>query len=302
MKILLASSSLVAEPSLKALQKSRHEVLGCLTGLDAARGRGRQVSENNFASLAKTIGLPVFKPANSLELHQLLRDLNPDVVITISYGSLIKKAELEIPRFGWLNVHFSLLPRWRGASPVQRAIAAGDSLSGVTVFKLDTGLDTGPIFTSVERSLIGDETSSSLLSDLAALAPGPLLDALSLIEVGQLPIPQSEEGVCIAPKIRKEDGRINWTSSNIEIERSIRAFDPWPTAWSVLSGQRVSIYSAKFSTLEIDPGVCRINSGFFVGCGIGSLELVEVKPEGKRRMTALEWARGLRQTEDMKFE
>lgn len=302
MKILLASSSLVAEPSLKALQKSRHEVLGCLTGLDAARGRGQEVSENNFASLAKTIGLPVFKPANSLELHQLLRDLNPDVVVTISYGSLIKKAELEIPRFGWLNVHFSLLPRWRGASPVQRAIAAGDSLSGVTVFKLDTGLDTGPIFTSVERSLIGDETSSSLLSDLAALAPGALLDALSLIEVGQLPIPQSEEGVCIAPKIRKEDGRINWTSSNIEIERSIRAFDPWPTAWSILSGQRVSIYSAKLSTLEIDPGVCRINSGFFVGCGIGSLELVEVKPEGKRRMTALEWARGLRQTEDMKFE
>ena len=302
MKILLASSSLVAEPSLHVLRNSHHEILGCLTGLDAARGRGQEVSENDFASLAKTIGLPVFKPANSRELHQILSDLDPDVVVTISYGSLIKKAELEIPRFGWLNVHFSLLPKWRGASPVQRAIAAGDSLTGVTVFKLDRGLDTGPIFTSVKRPLIGDETTASLLSDLAALAPAALLDALSLIEVGQLPIPQSEEGVSLAPKITKEDGRINWKSSNIEVERAVRAFNPWPTAWTILSGQRVSIYSAKLSTLEIDPGVCRINSGFFVGCGTGSLELIEVKPEGKRRMTALEWARGLRQPTDMKFE
>jgi methionyl-tRNA formyltransferase len=301
-KILLASSSLVAEPTLHALRTSRHEILGCLTGLDAARGRGQEFSENDFARLAKTAGLPIFKPANSLELHQLLIDLNPDIVVTISYGSLIKQRELEIPRYGWLNVHFSLLPRWRGASPVQRAIAAGDSLTGVTVFKLDRGLDTGPIFTSVKHSLVGDETTSTLLSDLASLAPTALLDALSLIEAGHTPIPQSNDGACLAPKIAKEEGRIDWTRSNLEIERSIRAFNPWPTAWTTFLGQRVSIYLSKLSTLDLEPGLCRINSGFFVGCGVGSLEVLEVKPEGKRKMTALEWARGLRQQSDMKFE
>lgn len=302
MRVLLASSSLVAEPSLRALLSSRHEVVGGLTTPDRPRGRGREISENEFAQLLAGERIPVFKPQSSAELFEILNKVKPDVVITISYGRLIKSDALRLPKFGWLNVHFSLLPRWRGASPIQRAIAAGDTSTGVTVFRIEEGLDTGPIYVQREYVLKGNEKTEELLDLLSHEATTPLIDSLQMIEDGVEPTPQSESGVTLAPKISKDEGRIDWHLTNEEIERQIRALSPWPSAWSLFSGQRIAFMSAKLSLFHLRPGEILITDGIHVGCGKDSLEIVQLKPEGKRTMLASEWLRGLRHGTEMGFE
>lgn len=302
MKVLLASSSLVAEPSLRALLSSRHEVVGGLTTPDRPRGRGREITENEFAQLLSVENIPVYKPQSSAELIEILNKVKPDVVITISYGRLIKLDALRLPKFGWLNVHFSLLPRWRGASPIQRAIAAGDTSTGVTVFKIEEGLDTGPIYVQREYVMRGNEQTAELLDLLSHEATTSLIESLQMIEDGVEPTPQSESGVTLAPKITKEEGRIDWHFTNEEIERKIRALSPWPSAWSLFSGQRIAIISAKLSSFDLRPGEILSADGIHVGCGKDSLEIVDIKPEGKRTMLASEWLRGLRHGTEMGFE
>lgn len=302
MKVLLASSSLVAEPSLRALLSSRHEVVGGLTTPDRPRGRGREITENEFAQLLSVENIPVYKPQSSAELIEILNKVKPDVVITISYGRLIKLDALRLPKFGWLNVHFSLLPRWRGASPIQRAIAAGDTSTGVTVFKIEEGLDTGPIYVQREYVMRGNEQTAELLDLLSHEATTSLIESLQMIEDGVEPTPQSESGVTLAPKITKEEGRIDWHFTNEEIERQIRALSPWPSAWSLFSGQRIAIISAKLSSFDLRPGEILSADGIHVGCGKDSLEIVDIKPEGKRTMLASEWLRGLRHGTEMGFE
>ena len=302
MKVLLASSSLVAEPSLRALLSSRHEVVGGLTTPDRPRGRGREITENEFAQLLSVENIPVYKPQSSAELIEILTKVKPDVVITISYGRLIKLDALRLPKFGWLNVHFSLLPRWRGASPIQRAIAAGDTSTGVTVFKIEEGLDTGPIYVQREYVMRGNEQTAELLDLLSHEATTSLIESLQMIEDGVEPTPQSESGVTLAPKITKEEGRIDWHFTNEEIERQIRALSPWPSAWSLFSGQRIAIISAKLSSFDLRPGEILSADGIHVGCGKDSLQIVEIKPEGKRTMLASEWLRGLRHGTEMGFE
>lgn len=302
MKVLLASSSLVAEPSLRALLSSRHEVVGGLTTPDRPRGRGREITENEFAQLLSVENIPVYKPQSSAELIEILNKVKPDVVITISYGRLIKLDALRLPKFGWLNVHFSLLPRWRGASPIQRAIAAGDTSTGVTVFKIEEGLDTGPIYVQREYVMRGNEQTAELLDLLSHEATTSLIESLQMIEDGVEPTPQSESGVTLAPKITKEEGRIDWHFTNEEIERQIRALSPWPSAWSLFSGQRIAIISAKLSSFDLRPGEILSADGIHVGCGKDSLQIVEIKPEGKRTMLASEWLRGLRHGTEMGFE
>lgn len=302
MKVLLASSSLVAEPSLRALLSSRHEVVGGLTTPDRPRGRGREITENEFAQLLSVENIPVYKPQSSAELIEILNKVKPDVVITISYGRLIKLDALRLPKFGWLNVHFSLLPRWRGASPIQRAIAAGDTSTGVTVFKIEEGLDTGPIYVQREYVMRGNEQTAELLDLLSHEATTSLIESLQMIEDGVEPTPQSESGVTLAPKITKEEGRIDWHFTNEEIERQIRALSPWPSAWSLFSGQRIAIISAKLSSFDLRPGEILSADGIHVGCGKDSLQIVKIKPEGKRTMLASEWLRGLRHGTEMGFE
>ena len=302
MKVLIASSSLAAEPSLRALLSSSHDVIGGVTTPDTQRGRGREISANEFAQLMSREKLPVYKPQSTPELIELLERVTPDVVITISYGKLIKSEALKLPTFGWINVHFSLLPRWRGASPVQRAIAAGDVKTGITIFQLEEGLDTGPIYVQREHVMTGDESTAELLELLSHEASAPLLQTLKMIESGVQPQPQSANGITLAPKLSKEEGRIDWNTTAEEIERKVRSFSPWPSAWSMFSGQRIAITSAKISSFTLRPGEMQIAENLHVGCGKGSLEIVELKPEGKRNMLSSEWLRGLRRENETRFE
>lgn len=294
LNILVASSSIIARPITEALLNSTHCVIGILTMPDAKRGRGQELSENDFAAYGRTIRKPVFKPRNASELLEVLDSTRPDVVVTASYGRLIKSRELNHPPYGWLNVHFSLLPRWRGAAPVQRALEAGDSVTGVTVFKLDEGLDTGPIYSSKSYTMLGNETSNSLLQHLSEMSIDPLSEALRKIEEGEAPKAQPHLGATTAAKLTKVEGHIEWHQSNKVIERKIRAFYPWPSAWMILGGQRISIISAKISSSIVPPGEVRIEESFLIGCSEGSLEILEVKPEGKRVMTSADWLRGAR--------
>jgi len=301
MKVLVASSSMVARPLTDWLIGSRHEVVGFLTMPDAPQGRGREIAENAFASFARTYSIPIFKANSADEIQHAILQTEAEIVVTASYGRFIRTRELSQPKYGWLNVHFSLLPRWRGASPVQRAIENGDSKTGVTIFRLDEGMDTGPIFTTIDYVMQGNERTEELLHHLSEMAVQPLGHALDLIEEGVQPQPQLNSDVTLAPKITKDEGRIEWSRTSAEIERKVRAFSQWPTAWSSLNGSRISILSAKTSPRKLPPGTLSISEGAFVGTGDGSLELMEVKPEGKRVMSAEDWLRGARLHEGAQF-
>lgn len=301
MKVLVASSSMVARPLTDCLIGSRHEVVGFLTMPDAPQGRGREIAENAFASFARTYSIPIFKANSADEIQHAILQTEAEIVVTASYGRFIRTRELSQPKYGWLNVHFSLLPRWRGASPVQRAIENGDSKTGVTIFRLDEGMDTGPIFTTIDYVMQGNERTEELLHHLSEMAVQPLGHALDLIEEGVQPQPQLNSDVTLAPKITKDEGRIEWSKTSAEIERKVRAFSQWPTAWSSLNGSRISILSAKTSPRKLPPGTLSMSEGAFVGTGDGSLELMEVKPEGKRVMSAEDWLRGARLHEGAQF-
>jgi methionyl-tRNA formyltransferase len=301
MRVLVASSSLIAQPLTEWLIGSRHEVVGFLTTPDAPQGRGREIAENAFAGFARAYSIPIFKANSADEIQLAILQTEAEIVVTAAYGRFIRKRELSQPKYGWLNVHFSLLPRWRGASPVQRAIENGDSKTGVTIFRLDEGMDTGPVFTTIDYVMQGNERSEQLLNHLAEISVQPLGHALDLIEEGIQPQPQINSDVTLAPKITKDEGRIDWSKTSAEIERKVRAFSPWPTAWSSLNGSRISILSAKFSPRKVHPGTLSIGDGAFVGTGDGSLELVEVKPEGKRAMSAEDWLRGARLHDGAQF-
>jgi methionyl-tRNA formyltransferase len=294
MKILLASSSHLAIDLLDYLKKSNHQILGSLSSPDRGSGRGQSLGSNAFAAHCQKIGLTCYQPGSDQELAEILKKTEVELVITLAYGRLIKRNELLIPKHGWLNVHFSLLPRWRGASPVQRAIAEGDEQSGVTVFKLEEGLDTGPIYSTLIYQLDNGSRSDQVLNNLAALCITPVKEAINKIESGQSPKDQSSEGVSLAPKILKSEGRIDWKRSAKEIDRQIRAFYPWPGSYTVINGRRLVVTEARFCDRDGTPGQIISLDPLLVGSGIGSLEILRVKPENKREMSASEWLRGAR--------
>ncbi len=294
MKILVASSSHLAINLLGHLKKSDHKLLGSISSPDRPTGRGQSIRSNDFASYCQEVGVTCYKPDTNEELAGILRKTQAEVVITLAYGRLIKTNELEIPKHGWLNVHFSLLPRWRGAAPVQRAIAAGDEQSGVTVFKLEQGLDTGPIYTTLSYPLNDGSRSDDVLNHLASLCIQPVSHALSMIEGGKVATAQKSEGVTLAPKILKSEGRIDWSRSAVEIDRQIRAFHAWPCAYTSFAGTRIGVMEARVSEREGVAGEVVSLNPLLVGCGSGSLEILRVKPENKREMSSSDWLRGAR--------
>jgi methionyl-tRNA formyltransferase len=303
-RIFLASSSKVALPVLDALE-SAGLLAGVISAPDKPVGRGRQLAPNEFANFCEQNQRMVHKPKTHVELNDVLQTQRPDLVVTIAYGKLIKAAELSLPRYGWLNIHFSQLPRWRGAAPVQHALLAGDLITGVTIFQLDQGMDTGPIYAQVEHPINSDDTTASLLDALSFKSIEPLLKSISMIEDGIVPTPQDANGVTHAPKIVKHDGRIDWNRSSGEIDRLIRAMNPWPMAWSEYAGTRTLITQARVSPTENVSGFSSGTSVSFspltIACGSGLLEIITVKPDGKREMSAAEWIRGLQGIEEIHF-
>lgn len=302
MKILVASSSPLAKDLLSHINNSEHQLLGGISSPDRASGRGQSVSSNDFASYCQEIGVTCYKPNTNEELADILQKTQAELVITLAYGRLIKTSELQIPKHGWLNVHFSLLPRWRGAAPVQRAIAAGDEQSGVTVFKLEQGLDTGPIYSTLIYPLNDSSRSDEVLKDLSSLCIQPVNQALIMIAAGEPATMQESDGVTLAPKILKSEGRIDWNRDSKMLDRQIRAFQPWPGAYTSLNGTRIEIIEAIVSETGGSAGEVISINPLLVGTGSGSLEIIRVKPENKREMSSSDWLRGARITLPCAFE
>jgi len=292
-RIAVAATPEVAIPTLDALLASEHELVCVITRPDAPAGRGRALQATPVANWAQANNVKLYRPETSQLLGDLIGDL--DLVVTIGYGLLLPLEILEKTKYGFINLHFSLLPRWRGAAPVQRAIEAGDSITGVTVFQLDPGMDTGPIYTSAQIPLSVSTTAHQLFQSLAILGVAPVLQTLELIERGAKPSAQEDAGATRAYKLSKEEGRIDWNSGAEVINRKINAFNPDPGAWSNFRGQVIKINKVRVSNQSADAGALKtVDKSIYIGTATSALELLEVTPSGKAQMTATSWANGAR--------
>ena len=293
MRIAVAATPEVAIPTLDALLASKHELVCVITKPDAPAGRGRALQATPVAYWAERNNVTLYKPESSELIGELIADL--DLVVTIGFGLLLPLEILEKPRYGFINLHFSLLPRWRGAAPVQRAIEAGDSVTGVTVFQLDAGMDTGPIYTSAQIPLSVSTTADQLFQSLAILGVEPVLQSLELVERGERPTAQENAGASRAYKLSKEEGRIDWSLSAEVINRKVNAFNPAPGAWSNFRGQVIKIDKVRFSDQIALAGQLKVvEKSIYIGTATSALELLEVTPSGKAKMTAASWANGAR--------
>ena len=301
MRIVFAGTPDVALPTLDALLDSEHDVTAVLTRPDAPAGRGRRLLPSAVAEHARTRGLPVLTPASlgDEEARASLAALDADLGVVVAYGALIPPAVLGIPRHGWVNLHFSLLPAWRGAAPVQHAIWHGDSETGVSVFLLEEGLDTGPVFAQRRHTLDPTQTSGDVLSELAVVGASVVMEVVSGIAQGTArAVPQSSEGVSVAPRITVDQARIHWHAPSTLIDRQVRACTPQPGAWTTVDGVRVRIGPVTPRTEPLPAGVIRPHGDEIrVGTGDGHVTLGWVQPAGRARMASADWWRGLRVSE-----
>jgi methionyl-tRNA formyltransferase len=302
MRVLFAGTPHPAVPSLEALLGSpRHEVVAVLTRPDAPTGRGRRMEPSPIRRLAEEHGIEVLTPRRPRdpEFLERLAALAPDACPVVAYGGLIPRAALDVPPHGWVNLHFSLLPAWRGAAPVQHALLAGDEITGACTFRLEEGLDTGPLFGSLTEEVRRTDTSGDLLDRLAVEGARLLAATLDGIEDGTLrPVPQPAEGVSLAPKVTTEDAHVDWKTPAQHIDRQVRACTPAPGAWTTLGEERVKLFplSALPGACDLAPGQIQVDKrGMLVGTGSGhAVRLGDVQPQGRKRMGAADWARGLR--------
>lgn len=296
MRVGVAATPWVALPTLDWLSSSEHELALVITQPDRPAGRGRSVRQSAVGEWAQAHNVPVVKPESSLDLLRELDGL--DLVITIGYGVILPIAVLSIPKFGFINLHFSLLPAWRGAAPVPRAILNGDRTSGVSVFQLDAGMDTGPIYVSRQMAIDRNENAGQLLERMAAVGPEVISQTLELIAHQRVPVPQESDGASYAAKISREDSRIAWTQSALVVDRQVRAYTPEPGAWTLWRGEPLRISKANIATsgASLMPGeISKVDNLLLVGCGSKEvMEIVEVTPAGKRVMNATEWLNGAR--------
>lgn len=293
MKIVVAATPEVAIPTLEWLLTSDHELVSVITQPDRPAGRGRTMKESAVSQWAREREITCIK---SESVHQTASTIqNSDVLLTIGYGVLLPESILTLPTFGCLNLHFSLLPRWRGAAPVQRAIEAGDAISGVTVFQLDQGMDTGPIFSMKRFALDSDITSDELFIELGLLGVEAVQEALVAIENGVRPTPQNGIGATRAKKISKDECEIDWKLEAKIISQKIRAFTSHPGAWTTFRGAVVKVDSVDISKEVFPPGSLHIvNHQLLVGTGSSALSIGYLTPAGKSRMDAKSWLNGAR--------
>jgi methionyl-tRNA formyltransferase len=297
LKVVIASSSYVSKPLISLLSSSReHELIGLITNPDKATGRGMNIVPNELASWGMSNGINVLKPEGRDNLKDLIKTLNPEIVITIAYGQIIPEDFLNLPKYGWINVHFSSLPRWRGAAPVQWAILSADKETGVTIFQLDKGMDTGPVYLSKSVSIERDETTEILLTRLSNIGADLAIQSLSKIQTGIEPVAQSNSGVTLAPKITKNDGKINWHENTDEIFNRYRALAGNPGIWTLLGELRLKIDSLEISSRveKISPAEVLISDEhLLVGANNGVIEIKTLTPAGRSQMSAAEFIRGL---------
>ena len=297
MKVVIASSSYVSKPLISLLSSSReHELIGLITNPDKATGRGMNIVPNELASWGMSNGINVLKPEGRDNLKDLIKTLNPEIVITIAYWQIIPEDFLNLPKYGWINVHFSSLPRWRGAAPVQWAILSADKETGVTIFQLDKGMDTGPVYLSESVSIERDETTEMLLTRLSNIGADLAIQSLSKIQTGIKPVAQFNSGVTLAPKITKNDGKIDWHENTDEIFNRYRALAGNPGIWTLLGELRLKIDSLEISNRveKISPAEVLISDEhLLVGANNGVIEIKTLTPAGRSQMSAAEFIRGL---------
>ncbi|GHF39009.1 methionyl-tRNA formyltransferase [Streptomyces mashuensis] len=301
MRLVFAGTPEVAVPALDALLASgRHEVVAVVTRPDAPAGRGRRLVASPVAERAEEAGIEVLKPARPRDEDFLarLREIAPDCCPVVAYGALLPKAALDIPAHGWVNLHFSLLPAWRGAAPVQHSIMAGDEVTGASTFQIEEGLDSGPVYGVLTEEIRPTDTSGDLLTRLAFAGAGLLAATMDGIEDGTLQaVPQPAEGISLAPKITVEDARLDWTAPALRVDRVVRGCAPAPGAWTTFRGERLKIMSVAPDPARTDlaPGtLAAAKNTVHVGTGSHAVQLQWVQPQGKKPMAAADWARGVR--------
>jgi methionyl-tRNA formyltransferase len=301
-RLVFAGTPQTAVPALDALLASRHEVVAVVTRPDAPAGRGRKVEPSPVAQRAAAAGLEVLRPARARDPEFLdrLREIAPDCCPVVAYGALLPQTALDIPPRGWVNLHFSLLPSWRGAAPVQHAILHGDDVTGASTFLIVKELDAGPVFGVLTEAVRPDDTTGSLLDRLSHSGAELLLATLDGIEDGTIQaLPQPAEGVSFAPKITPADARVDWKLPAHVVDRQIRACTPDPGAWTEFDGARLKLGPVSLASPadlpDLGPGeLLAQRQTVFAGTGSRPVRLGDVQAEGKRQMTASDWVRGLR--------
>jgi len=296
MRIVFVGAGAIGVPTLQALLKSEHEVVGVVTQTDKPVGRAQSMAATPVKKAMLDTTARILQPARikGQKAIEEIRALKPDVIVVMAYGQILPRDVLEIPKVACLNLHASLLPRWRGAAPIQAAIAAGDSQTGITVTYMDEGLDTGDILLERTIDIRRDESGGSLHDRLAQMAPAALLDSLGLLGTGGAPRIQQDNTVATyAPKLKREDGKIDWSEPAEVIERKIRAFNPWPGAFMRIDGRNLKIFSASIVDRRGAPGeILRSEKELVIAAGKGALSLGNVQLEGKRQMSASEFLHG----------
>ena len=309
LRVAFAGTPEFALPALAALL-TRHSVVGVLTQPDRPRGRGRKLAASPVKTAALASDLPLAQPQtlNSPEARAALLEWRPQLLIVVAYGLILPREVLVLPPLGCINIHASLLPRWRGAAPIQRAILAGDTETGVTIMQMDAGLDTGPVLLQRRLDISPSHTSGSLHEALSTLGAAALLTALDGLSGGLTPRPQPSEGITYAPRIQKAEARIDWSRDALQIERQVRAFNPWPVAETALDGEPLRILAAQAEPKadprnndpekddkSADPGaIITVNDDFMrVRCGRGCLRVTEVQRPGRRRVAVRDYSHGV---------
>ncbi|MBB6405054.1 methionyl-tRNA formyltransferase [Arthrobacter sp. AZCC_0090] len=306
MRVLFAGTPAVAVPSVDALIEAGFEIVAVLTRPDAPVGRKRILTPSPVAARAAELGIDIIHASKvDSATTERIASYEPDVAAIVAYGGLVPKAALEVPRHGWINLHFSLLPAWRGAAPVQRSVIAGDDITGAATFLLEEGLDTGPVFGTLTEVVRLDDTAGDLLERLSHSGAVLLSQTLSAVDAGKA-APQPQQGeVSLAPKLTLDDGRLDWTQPALAINRRSRGATPEPGAWTMLDGQRVKLdpVGMRPDTRDLAPGRIRVDGkNVLVGTGSHAVQLGRIQPAGKKMMPSADWARGLATPESVEFE
>lgn len=313
MRIIFAGTPEPAVVALEKLLASNHEVVAVITRPDAKKGRGRTLHPSPVKALAQEHGIEVLTPStlragteDGDNLRQRLAELQPEAIPVVAYGNLISKDLLDVARHGWVNLHFSLLPAWRGAAPVQAAIAAGDDITGASTFRIEEGLDTGPVFGTVTEGITGTDTADDLLTRLAYSGADLLVATMDGLEAGTLE-PQAQSGeATYAPKISTAAARIDWAQPAFAIDRHIRAHTPGPGAWTLLDDARLKLGPVRLTEgigKQLAPGEALISKdAVYIGTATQPVQLDRIQPPGKKMMNAADWARGLGKNAEVRFQ